>query len=95
MSTRVVQGFAGSNPVKFMKQYADHGLKFPVCGGETAGDDALLQSFGDEAIGLVSARPYTLDLDNDANKNSVADDAKDYNVLAGHLRGRPAMSSAW
>ena len=27
---RVCQGFAGSNPVKFMKQYADQGLKFPV-----------------------------------------------------------------
>src|SRR6516164_11024285 len=45
----VCQGFAGSNPLRFMKQYADFGLKLPVVGGSTAGDDALLRSFGDEA----------------------------------------------
>ena len=32
----VCQGYAGSAPVKFMKQYADAGMKFPVIGGETA-----------------------------------------------------------
>ena len=48
----VVQGFAGSNPLKFMKQYKDQGLKLPVLGGGPAGDDALLKSFGDEAIGI-------------------------------------------
>src|SRR5437016_12243887 len=50
----VVQGFAGSNPLKFMKQYKDQGLKFPVIAGAPAGDDALLKSFGDEAIGMIS-----------------------------------------
>src|SRR4051812_32799341 len=40
----VFQGFAGSNPVKFMRQYAELGLneKIPLLGGETAVDDALL-----------------------------------------------------
>ena len=47
----VVQGFAGSDPLKFMKQYKDAGMTLPVLGGGTAGDDALLKSFGDEAIG--------------------------------------------
>ena len=51
----VCQGFAGSNPLRFMKAYAGAGLKYPVVTGETGGDDALLKSFGDEAIGLVSA----------------------------------------
>src|SRR5712672_1830529 len=46
----VVQGFAGSNPLKFMKQYKDAGAKFPVLGGGPAGDDALLKSYGDEAV---------------------------------------------
>ena len=59
------QGFAGSNPLRFMKQYARLGLKFPVVTGETGGDDALLQRFGDEAIGLYSCCPYTLDLETD------------------------------
>ena len=48
----VCQGFAGSNPLRFMKTYASAGLKYPVITGETGGDDALLKSFGDEAVGL-------------------------------------------
>jgi len=79
----VCQGFAGSNPLRFMKQYAGAGLKFQVVGGETAGDDALLRSFGDEAIGLYSSCPYTLDLATDSNKRFVAAMAKDYNVEPG------------
>ena len=74
----VCQGFAGSNPVQFMKQYANFGLKLPVVAGETAGDDALLRSFGDEAIGLYSCCPYTLDLDTDSNKRFIAAMQKDY-----------------
>src|SRR5215831_7852936 len=50
----VCHGFAGSNPLRFMKSYAGTGLKYPVIGGETAGDDALLKSFGEEAVGLYS-----------------------------------------
>jgi len=79
----VCQGFAGSNPLRFMKQYAAAGLKFPVVTGETGGDDALLHAFGDEAIGLVSCCPYTADLENESNKRFLAAMAKDYNVLPG------------
>ena len=53
----VCQGFAGSNPLRFMKTYAAAGLKFPVVTGETGGDDALLRSFGDEALGLYQLLP--------------------------------------
>src|SRR5881398_1545882 len=63
----VVQGFAGSNPLKFMKQYKDQGLKLPALGGSTACDDALLKSFGDEAIGMVTCCGYTSDLDTPSN----------------------------
>lgn len=79
----VVQGFAGSNPVKFMKQYADMGIKKPVIGGETSGDDALLKSFGDEAIELINTCPYTMDLANDANRRFVAAFTKDYGNIPG------------
>ncbi len=79
----VCQGFAGSNPLRFMKQYAAAGLKFPVVTGETGGDDALLHAFGDEAIGLMSSCPYTADLENESNKRFLAAMAKDYNVLPG------------
>jgi branched-chain amino acid transport system substrate-binding protein len=79
----VCEGFAGSNPLRFMNQYAGAGLKYPLVTGETGGDDALLKSFGDEAIGLVSACPYTLDLDSDANKRFVDGMMKNYNTVPG------------
>src|SRR5689334_6023079 len=79
----VCQGFAGSNPLRFMKQYAAAGLKYPVVTGETGGDDALLRSFGDEAVGLYSCCPYTLDLNSDTNKRFVAAMNKDYGVDPG------------
>jgi branched-chain amino acid transport system substrate-binding protein len=79
----VNQGFAGSNPLRFMKAYADAGLKYPVVSGETGGDDALLKSFGDEALGLVSACPYTLDNPIEANQRFVSEIMKNYNVIPG------------
>src|SRR3989304_6144978 len=79
----VCQGFAGSNPLRFMKQYAAAGLKYPVVTGETGGDDALLRSFGDEALGLFSCCPHTLDFGNDTNKRSIAAMVKDYGVEPG------------
>jgi branched-chain amino acid transport system substrate-binding protein len=79
----VIQGFAGSNPVKFMKQYKDAGGNLPVLGGGPAGDGALLKSFGDEAIGLVTCSAYTTDLDTPSNKRFIADMVKDYGNLPG------------
>jgi branched-chain amino acid transport system substrate-binding protein len=79
----VCEGFAGSNPLRFMKQYAAAGLKYPVVTGETGGDDALLKSFGDEAVGLVSACPYTLDLASDGNQRFVDAMVKDFNTVPG------------
>ena len=79
----VCQGFAGSNPLRFMKQYAAAGLKFPVVTGQTGGDDALLRSFSDEAIGLVSCCPYTLDLNTESNKRFIAAMVKDFGVEPG------------
>jgi branched-chain amino acid transport system substrate-binding protein len=79
----VCQGFAGSNPLRFMKQYHNAGLTYPVVTGETGGDDALLKSFGDEAVGLISASPYTLDLDTEGNKRFVDEMRKNYNSIPG------------
>ncbi|HEY5305697.1 MAG TPA: ABC transporter substrate-binding protein [Pseudolabrys sp.] len=79
----VCQGFAGSNPLRFMKQYAAAGLKYPVVTGETGGDDALLKSFGDDALGLVSCCPYTLDLESDGNKRFVDGMLKNFNTVPG------------
>jgi branched-chain amino acid transport system substrate-binding protein len=79
----VCQGFAGSNPLRFMKQYASAGLKYPVVSGETGADDALLKSFGEEAIGLVSCCPYTLDNESEGNQRFVSEIMKNYNVIPG------------
>jgi branched-chain amino acid transport system substrate-binding protein len=81
----VFNGFAGSNPVKFMRSYADLGLagKIPLLAGWTAMDDALLRSLGDEAIGVVSAHWYSADFDSPSNKRLVAALEKDYKVLPG------------
>jgi branched-chain amino acid transport system substrate-binding protein len=81
----VFNGFAGSNPVKFMRTYMDLGLqgRIPLLAGWTAMDDALLRSLGDEAEGVLSAAWYSADLDTPSNKRFVAAMQKDYNVLPG------------
>ncbi len=79
----VVQGFAGSNPLKFVKQYKDHGLRFPLVGSSTGGDDALLKSFGDEAIGMISCSFYTSDLDTPSNRRLVEGMVRDYGNVPG------------
>ena len=83
----VCQGFAGSNPLRFMKQYAAAGLKYPVVTGETGGDDALLKSYGEEAIGLVGCCPYTLDLATDGNQRFIDGMLKNYDTVPGQYAG--------
>jgi branched-chain amino acid transport system substrate-binding protein len=79
----VCQGFPGGVPLRFLKQYANFGLKFPLVTGETGGDDALLHAFGDEALGQMSACPYTLDLDTDANKKFAQAMVKEFKTVPG------------
>jgi branched-chain amino acid transport system substrate-binding protein len=81
----VFNGFAGSNPVKFMRAYADLGLKgkIPLLAGWTAMDDALLKSLGDEAVGVLSAAFYSASGPSESNKRFLAAMQKDYNVLPG------------
>jgi branched-chain amino acid transport system substrate-binding protein len=79
----VVQGFAGSNPLKFMKQYKDAGVTLPVLGGATAGDDALMKSFGDEALGMITASSYTADLDTPSNKQFIAGMVRNTGAIPG------------
>jgi branched-chain amino acid transport system substrate-binding protein len=80
----VVNGFAGSNPVKFMRAYADLGMKrIPLLAGWTAMDDALLRSLADEAVGVISAAWYSAEYESESNKRFVADMQKDYGVLPG------------
>jgi branched-chain amino acid transport system substrate-binding protein len=79
----VCQGFAGSNPLKFMKQYKDAGLKLPIVAGAPAGDDALLKSFGDEAIGMISSNFHSNDVDTPSNKKLIERMVKEYGNIPG------------
>ena len=81
----VFSGFAGSNPVKFLRAYADLGLagQIPLLGGWTAMDDALLHSLGNEAVGVVSAHWYSADFDSPSNRRFVAAMQRDDKVLPG------------
>jgi branched-chain amino acid transport system substrate-binding protein len=79
----IVQGFAGSNPLKFMKQYKDQGLKLPVVAGAPAGDDALLKSFGDEALGMISSNFYSNDVDTPSNKKLIERMVREYGNVPG------------
>jgi branched-chain amino acid transport system substrate-binding protein len=90
----VCQGFAGSNPLRFMKQYVETGLKYPVVTGQSGGDDALLRSYGDEALGLYSCCPYSLDLDTDGNKRFIAAMLKDFGVDPGQYAAGMYIAAA-
>lgn len=81
----VFQGFAGSNPVKFLRQYAEYGLKdkIPTMSGWTGVDDALLKSLGDEAVGAYSGGWYSADADTPSNKRFVEEMTREYDTLPG------------
>jgi branched-chain amino acid transport system substrate-binding protein len=85
----VFNGFAGSNPVKFMRAYADLGLKakIPLVAGWTALDDALLKSLGDEAVGVVSVANFCAEIDTESNRRFVAAMLKDYDNIPGGYAG--------
>ena len=65
--------------------FADITLARKVLGYEpqVAMDDGLLKSFGDEAIGVISSSPYTVDLDTPSNQHFVADTVRDYGGVPG------------
>jgi branched-chain amino acid transport system substrate-binding protein len=81
----VFNAFAGSNPLRFMRGFADLGLKakLTLTAGWTAMDDALLKSVGEEAVGVYSAHWYSADYDSPSNKRFVTAMQKDYGVIPG------------
>ena len=81
----VWQGFAGSNPVKFIRQFANFGLsaQYPLLCGWTALDDALLKSFGDEALGAVSTAFYSVAYDSPSNRRFIKAMVRDTGNLPG------------
>src|SRR5262245_54866026 len=70
----IYMGFAGSNPLRFLKQFEDYGLKgkIAVLGNTTGTDEGILKLMGEEAVDTFSAGWYTAGLDTADNKTFVA-----------------------
>ena len=70
----IYTGFAGSNPLRFLKAFAEFGLKgkIAVLGNTTMTDEGILKVMGDEAVGVYSAGWYAAGLDTPDNKAFVA-----------------------
>ena len=79
----VYAGFAGINGLRFLKQYAEFGMKPTVFGNPTCVDEGVLKNMGDEALGVYSASWYSAELDTPDNKRFVAAVMKEYNVVPG------------
>ena len=65
--------FTGSSSPRFLKQYANYGLKgkTPMLAAMTVTDEALLPKMGDEATGIISPGWYSAAIDTPANKKFV------------------------
>jgi branched-chain amino acid transport system substrate-binding protein len=65
-------GFAGSNPLRFLKQFNETGLKVAVLGNTTSTDEGILKVMGEEAVGTYTAGWYAAGLESPDNKKFVA-----------------------
>jgi branched-chain amino acid transport system substrate-binding protein len=65
----VVSTFAGGSAIKFIRQYAESGLKekLPLLGNGVQHDESVLRQLGDEAIGTVGSLYWSPNLENPAN----------------------------
>ncbi len=70
----IYMGFAGINPLRFLKQFTEYGLKgkLAVLGNTTSTDEGILKLMGDEAVGVYSAGWYAAGLNTEDNKKFVA-----------------------
>ena len=70
----IYMGFAGSNPLRFLRQFSDAGLKgkIAVLGNTTSTDEGILKVMGDEALDVYTAGWYAAGLETPDNKKFVA-----------------------
>ena len=70
----VYASFAGANGLRFLRQYAEYGLKekIPVLGNMTTVDEGILKNMGDEAVGVVSGGWYSAAIETKENQKVVA-----------------------
>ncbi|MDB5947184.1 MAG: Extracellular ligand-binding receptor [Ramlibacter sp.] len=79
----VYAGFAGTNGLKFLKQYKEYQLKPTVLGNPTSVDEGVLRNMGDEALGVYSASWYSAGIDSADNQRFVKAIQAEYKVTPG------------
>src|SRR5438309_6281725 len=91
----VYAGFAGSNPLRFLRAYREYGLKPTVFGNPTLTDEGILKNMGDEALGVYTASWYAVDHDTPDNHRFVASIQKEYKVTPGFYTAATYTSGLW
>jgi branched-chain amino acid transport system substrate-binding protein len=91
----VYAGFAGSNPLRFLRAYREYGLKTIVMGNPTLTDEGILKNMGDEALGVYTASWYAVDHDTPDNHRFVASIQKEYKVTPGFYTAATYTSGLW
>ena len=79
----VYAGFAGTNGLRFLKQYKEYQMKATVLGNPTSVDEGVLKAMGDEALGVISASWYSAEIDSPENKKFVTAVQSEYKVKPG------------
>jgi len=91
----IYAGFAGSNPLRFLRTYKEYGLNKPVFGNPTLVDEGILKNMGDEALGVYSASWYTVDRDTPDNKRFVEAIQREYKVTPGFYTAGTYTAGLW
>src|SRR5216683_375243 len=91
----VYAGFAGSNPLRFLRTYKEYGLAKPVFGNPTLVDEGILKNMGDEALGIYSASWYTVDRDAPDNRRFVQAIQREYKVTPGFYTAGTYTAGLW
>ena len=91
----IYAGFAGSNPLRFLRTYREYGLKKPLFGNPTLTDEGVLKNMGDEALGVYTASWYTVDRNAADNKRFVDAVRKEYKVYPGFYTAATYTSGLW
>src|SRR5438128_5580786 len=91
----VYAGFAGSNPVRFLRAYREYGLKPTVFGNPTLTDEGILKNMGEEALGVYTASWYAVDHDTPDNRRFVAAIRKEYKATPGFYTAATYTSGLW
>src|SRR5438876_3692494 len=91
----IYAGFAGSNPLRFLRAYQESGLKLPLFGNPTFVDEGILKNMGDEALGVYSASWYTVDRNTPDNRRFVESIQREYKVTPGFYTAGTYTAGLW